>query len=138
MPEAWSLHPQFDADTAPVGDLALSRVVAMNVADYPWLILVPRIPGAVEIADLEAADAARLMEEIALASRALREVTGCDKLNVAAIGNVVPQLHVHIVARRKTDPLWPKPVFGQPTRAGEAAEFLGFIGDIRHRLKMAG
>jgi diadenosine tetraphosphate (Ap4A) HIT family hydrolase len=138
MAEAWSLHPQLEADASPVGDLALSRVVAMNVADYPWLILVPRIPGAVEIADLEAADAACLMAEIALASRALREVTGCDKLNVAAIGNVVPQLHVHIVARRKTDPLWPKPVFGQPTRAGKAEEFLGFIGDIRHRLKMAG
>ena len=138
MPEAWSLHPQLEADTVPVGDLALSRVVALNVADYPWLILVPRLAGAVEIADLVPGDAVRLMEEIALASRALRAVTGCGKLNVAAIGNVVPQLHVHIVARWKTDPLWPKPVWGQPTRAGSADRFLGFIGDIRQCLQITG
>ena len=153
MSEAWSLHPQLEHDTVPVGDLALSRVLAMNVADYPWLILVPRrlkddpeqrhpVIGKdhasaiiTEIADLAAADAARLMEEIALASRVLREVTACDNLNLAAIGNVVPQLHVHIVARRKTDPLWPKPVFGHaPMRAGETEEFGRFVEAVRRRL----
>src|SRR5277367_1304613 len=128
---AWSLHPQLEHDTVPVGDLALSRVLAIDDADYPWLVLVPRRAGAVEIADL-GADAARLMDEILLASNALKDVTRCDKLNVAAIGNVVPQLHVHIVARWKTDPLWPKPVWGaDPPRAGKFAAFVGFVNAIR-------
>lgn len=135
MPEAWSLHPQLAHDTVPVGDLALSRVLAMNVVDYPWLIVVPRRPGIVEIADLEGADAARLMEEIRLASRALKEITACDKLNVAAIGNVVPQLHIHIVARWKTDALWPKPVFGHaPMQPGDAEGFGKLIDAVRNKL----
>jgi diadenosine tetraphosphate (Ap4A) HIT family hydrolase len=138
MPEtAWSLHPQLENDTTPVGDLALCRVLAMNDADYPWLILVPRRASAVEIVDL-GADAARLMDEILLASRVLKAVTRCDKLNIAAIGNVVPQLHVHIVARRKDDPLWPKPVWGlaQP-RPGDAAAFARFIAVIRSGLGLS-
>ena len=135
MPEAWSLHPQLERDMSPVGDLALSRVGAINDADYPWLVLVPRRLRAVEIADLEAADAARLMGEIALVSRALRDVTACDKLNIAAIGNVVPQLHVHIVARWKTDPLWPKPVWGHATvRANPVETFGAFVAAVRAKL----
>ena len=133
----WSLHPQLAGDTAPVGDLALSRVLAINAADYPWLILVPRRAGVSEIIGL-GDDAGRLMEEITEASRALKDVTQCDKLNVAAIGNVVPQLHVHIVARWHTDPLWPKPVWGAaPPRPGDAAAFARFIAAIRHRLGLA-
>ncbi len=102
MTEAgWMLDPQLQGDTSPIGDFALCRVLAINNADYPWLILVPRRAGVREIFELGPADCARLMEEIALASRALKAVTGCDKLNIAAIGNVVAQLHVHIVARWK-------------------------------------
>lgn len=120
----------------PVGDLALSRLLAINAADYPWLILVPRRAGAVEIVDL-GDEAAALMAEIVLVSRALRDVTGCDKLNVAAIGNVVPQLHVHIVARSKGDPLWPKPIWGAaPPRAGDAAAFDKFVDVVRKTLGM--
>jgi diadenosine tetraphosphate (Ap4A) HIT family hydrolase len=131
---AWSLHPQLDNDAVPVGDLALCRVLAIDDADHPWLILVPRRAGAVEIADL-GADAARLMDEILLVSQVLKAVTRCDKLNIAAIGNVVPQLHVHIVARRKDDPLWPKPVWGQvQPRPGDAAAFARFIAAIRNGL----
>jgi diadenosine tetraphosphate (Ap4A) HIT family hydrolase len=134
----WSLHPQLEHDTAPVGDLALCRVLAIDDADYPWLVLVPRRAGAVEIADL-GADAARLMDEILLASNALKDVTRCDKLNVAAIGNVVPQLHVHIVARWKTDPLWPKPIWGHVSpRPGDAAAFERFMAAIREGLGVAG
>ena len=133
----WSLHPQLASDTAPVGDLALSRLLAINAADYPWLILVPRRAGVREIIDL-GDEAARLMDEIAQVSRALKDVTKCDKLNVAAIGNVVPQLHVHIVARWTTDPLWPKPVWGAaPPRPGDAAAFARFIGSIRLKLGLA-
>jgi diadenosine tetraphosphate (Ap4A) HIT family hydrolase len=127
----WSLHPQLSADTSFVGDLSLSRVLAIDDATYPWLVLVPRRAGAVEIADL-GADAPILMNEIVQMSRHLKTVTGCDKINVGAIGNVVPQLHVHIVARRLGDPLWPKPVWGlhQP-RKGEVADFARFIAAIR-------
>jgi diadenosine tetraphosphate (Ap4A) HIT family hydrolase len=135
MSEAnWSLHPQLANDTAPVGDLALSRVLAINDADYPWLILVPRRLGASEVTDL-GDDAARLMTEVASASRALKLLTQCDKLNIAAIGNIVPQLHVHIVARRKGDPLWPKPVWGfGPSRRGDIATFARFVAAIREGL----
>jgi diadenosine tetraphosphate (Ap4A) HIT family hydrolase len=133
----WSLHPQLDNDTAPVGDLALCRVVAINTADYPWLILVPRRAGVTEIADL-GGDAGPLMDEIALASRVLKRVTRCDKLNIAAIGNIVPQLHVHIVARRKDDPLWPKPIWGAaPPQAGDAEDFARFLAAIREGLGVA-
>jgi diadenosine tetraphosphate (Ap4A) HIT family hydrolase len=127
----WSLHPQLEADASHVGDLPLSRVLAIDDVSYPWLVLVPRRAGAVEIADL-GADATILMDEIVQISRLLKSVTGCDKINVGAIGNVVPQLHVHIVARRRDDPLWPKPVWGltQPHK-GDVAAFAGFVKAIR-------
>ena len=106
------LHPQLARDTAQVGDLPLARVLLMNDANYPWLILVPRRDGAVELIDLAEEEQRQLTREIAQVSHALKTITACDKLNVAAIGNVVPQLHVHIVARRRGDAAWPKPVWG--------------------------
>jgi diadenosine tetraphosphate (Ap4A) HIT family hydrolase len=138
MSEAkWSLHPQLEADTSRVGDLPLSRVLAIDDADYPWLILVPRRAGVTEIADL-GEDAALLMREIVQVSRLLKDVTGCDKINIGAIGNVVPQLHIHIVARRSNDPLWPKPIWGvAPPRRGDAAAFARFIAAVRGGLGMA-
>ena len=130
----WSLHPQLLRDTVAIGDLALSRVLAMNDADYPWLILVPRRAGVSEIIDL-GAEQVQLMAEIASTSRALKDATGCHKLNVAAIGNVVPQLHVHMVARRKDDPLWPKPVWGaSPGRACDQPAMERFVAAIRSKL----
>jgi len=135
MSEAgWSLHPQLAADTVPVCDLALSRLLAMNDANFPWLILVPRRAGASEIIDL-GAEQSLLMDEIALVSRTLKDETRCDKLNVAAIGNVVPQLHVHIVARRKDDAAWPKPVWGAvPRRDYEAAALERLVAAIQRRM----
>jgi diadenosine tetraphosphate (Ap4A) HIT family hydrolase len=119
----WSLHPQLEQDTETIGDLALSRLLVSNDANYPWLLLAPRRPGASEIIDLDAADQRTLMAEIAMVSKVLKAVTACDKLNIAAIGNMVPQLHVHIVARRRDDPAWPKPVWGAvPARAWDAGE----------------
>jgi diadenosine tetraphosphate (Ap4A) HIT family hydrolase len=127
----WSLHPQLAADTAPVGDLALSRVLAMNDANFPWLILVPRRAGACEIIDL-GDEQSLLMTELSVVSRALKEVTQCDKLNIAAIGNMVPQLHIHVVARRKDDALWPKPVWGaMPPRPYDAATIERFVSAVR-------
>jgi len=132
----WSLHPQLAADTALVCDLPLSRLLAMNDANFPWLILVPRRAGASELFDLSGADQAALANEIALVSRALKDETRCDKLNVAAIGNVVPQLHIHIVARTRHDALWPKPVWGAaPPRAYDAAALEGFVAAIRERVR---
>jgi len=127
----WSLHAQLEKDTTPVGDLPLSRVLAVNDANFPWVLLVPRRTGASEIIDLAEPDQARLTTEIARVASALKSITSCDKLNVAAIGNVVPQLHVHVVARRKDDAAWPRPVWGavpaKPYGAGELARFIAAL-----------
>lgn len=108
----WRLHPQLEADTHPVASLGLSELRLMDDARYPWLILVPRVPDAVELVDLVETQQAMLMREIAQASRALRSLFDPHKLNVAALGNVVSQLHVHVVARSRDDAAWPRPVWG--------------------------
>ena len=109
---AWSLHSQLKKDTIDIGDLPLCRVLVIKDAHYPWLLLVPRRDGAVEIIDLDEVEQAQLMTEISRVARALKEVTKCDKLNIAALGNLVPQLHVHVIARRTSDAAWPRPVWG--------------------------
>jgi diadenosine tetraphosphate (Ap4A) HIT family hydrolase len=109
---SWTLHPQLESDTVGVGDLALSRLLLANDANYPWLLLVPRRLGASEMIDLPEVDQAELLAEVGRVCRALRTVARCDKLNVAALGNVVPQLHVHVIARHRGDPAWPQPVWG--------------------------
>jgi diadenosine tetraphosphate (Ap4A) HIT family hydrolase len=112
----FTLDERLAGDSVPVTDLPLSTVRLMNERSWPWLILVPRRVGLVEIIDFEAAERSRLMEEIAHASEALRRLYRPDKLNVAALGNVVPQLHVHVIARFRSDPAWPRPVWGvKPT-----------------------
>jgi diadenosine tetraphosphate (Ap4A) HIT family hydrolase len=134
-PPSWSLHPRLEQDTEFVGDLPLSRLLVSNDANYPWLILVPRRSGIIEIIDLDEKDQSQLMIEIAHMSRALKDVTACHKLNVAAIGNMVPQLHVHIVARQRDDPAWPKPVWGTvPSRVYDPAERERFIAAMRREL----
>jgi diadenosine tetraphosphate (Ap4A) HIT family hydrolase len=133
--DRWSLHPQLLRDTVDMGDLALSRVLVIKDANYPWLLLVPRRPDIVEITDLDEVEQAQLMVEIARTARALKAVTACDKLNVAALGNAVPQLHVHIIARRKTDKAWPKPVWGQvPPLEHDGAELDRFMTAMRKKL----
>ncbi len=112
LESTWSLHPQLAQDTVPVGDLPLARVLLANDANYPWLILVPRLPGLVELIDLEENAQVQLLGEISAAARALKTATTCDKLNIAALGNQVAQLHVHVIARRRSDAAWPKPVWG--------------------------
>ncbi|WP_316198946.1 HIT family protein [Bradyrhizobium sp. SZCCHNS2002] len=136
MPDAtWSLHPQLAKDTINIGDLPLSRVLVIKDANYPWMLLVPRREGAVEIIDLDEVAQAQLMTEIARVSRALKEITKCDKLNVAALGNMVPQLHIHIIARRTSDAAWPRPVWGvAPALPHDAEEVQHFIGAIRRKI----
>src|SRR6201989_3717081 len=96
---AWSLHSQIQKDTSDSGDLPLSKVLVIKDANYPWLLLVPRRPDAVEIIDLDEVAQAQLMTEISRVARALKEVTRGDKLNIAALGNLVPQLHSHVMLR---------------------------------------
>ncbi len=108
----FALHPRLAADTFAVAELSLSRVLLMNDNRFPWLVLVPRLPEAREIIDLAPANRLLLAEEIDLAAAALRELYPLDKLNIGAIGNIVEQLHVHIVARQKIDPAWPGVVWG--------------------------
>ena len=136
MPEsAWSLHPQLKTDTIDIGDLPLCRVLVIKDANYPWLLLVPRREGAVEIIDLTEIEQAQLMTEISRVARALKEVTRCDKLNIAALGNVVPQLHVHVIARRTSDAAWPRPVWGAvPPLSHDAEEVQRFISELRRKI----
>jgi diadenosine tetraphosphate (Ap4A) HIT family hydrolase len=122
MPPAtpvFALDSRLDADTLQVGRLALSRVLLMNDARYPWLILVPERPDLADMIDLPESEQALLMREIAAASSALRTLFNPDKLNVGALGNRVRQLHVHVLARFVSDSAWPGPVWG----VGEAQPY---------------
>lgn len=135
----FSLHLQLAADTVPVGDLPLCRVLLSKDANYPWLILVPRRPGIVELIDLAPADRAALSSEIDAVSRALKTITECEKLNVAALGNVVPQLHVHVIGRRHSDAAWPKPVWGAaPAIPYDARLRDGFVTALQRGLGLTG
>ena len=109
---AFALDSRLAADTIALGDMPLCRLLLMDDARFPWLILVPRRPDLADLTDLEPADRTILMEEVAAASRALAERPGVDKINVGALGNIVRQLHVHIVARAIGDAAWPGPVWG--------------------------
>ena len=135
MESAFTLDPQLAADTVPVKDFALCSVLLNDDANYPWLILVPRRPGMVELIDLNDADRTTLWGEIAQASRALKGVTKCHKLNVAQLGNQVAQLHIHIIAREKTDAAWPGPVWGKaPRKAYDAAARERLVAELRNKL----
>lgn len=139
MESVWSLHSQLAQDTIPVGDLPLARVLLANDANYPWVILVPRLPGLVELIDLEENAQIQLLGEISAVARALKKLTACDKLNIAALGNQVAQLHVHVIARRRSDAAWPKPVWGvKPALAYAQAEQAILCRSLRDTLVPAG
>lgn len=120
----WQLHPQLAGDTHPLASLRLCDVRLMDDANYPWLILVPRVVDARELIDLEQAQRLRLVEEIDAVSRVLRDTFKPDKLNIAALGNVVAQLHVHAIARYNSDPAWPAPVWGRAAARPYTSEAL--------------
>lgn len=125
---SFELHPQLARDTWVLADLALSRLLLMNDAQYPWCILVPRIAGAREIYELSESDQAQLLRESVALGRAMMSAFDGAKLNVAALGNVVPQLHVHHIVRHHTDPAWPAPVWGKhPPRPYDEAQRRGFV-----------
>ena len=126
-----SIDPAFLTSSHALGSLALCQVRLQDDLRYPWIILIPRGENLREIEDLSPSDRARLMEEVVLvgeAVRALGEALGTppDKLNVAALGNVTPQLHIHVVGRRHDDPAWPGPVWGHGTAEPYAADVLAY------------
>jgi diadenosine tetraphosphate (Ap4A) HIT family hydrolase len=130
----FALDPRLAADTRPVASLPLCDVLLMNDARYPWLILVPRRAGLVEIADLHDDEQAVLWQEVDRGAAALRAVAPCDKLNLGALGNIVRQLHVHVVARVEGDAAWPGPVWGH----GQAAAYDGKqLGTLLASLRQA-
>ena len=110
--ENFILHERLKNDTIEVLDLKLCRVLLMNDSSFPWLILVPMRTGATEVHELSKEDRASLIEEMAAASRAISSAFSPHKINIGALGNIVPQLHVHVIGRKRTDRAWPGPVWG--------------------------
>lgn len=108
----FALHTQLATDGLTLADWPLCRILRMRDRNYPWLVLVPRRANMREIIDLDRADQHALLDEVGRACRAIQAVTRVDKLNVAALGNVVPQLHVHVIGRTTGDAAWPRPIWG--------------------------
>jgi diadenosine tetraphosphate (Ap4A) HIT family hydrolase len=122
MSAGFVLDPRLAADTVPLARLDLCEVRLMNDARFAWLVLVPQRAGMVETADLTPSERTLLWHEVERAGAALRQTVACDKLNLGALGNIVRQLHVHVVARREGDAAWPGPVWGSgPAEAYPAA-----------------
>ena len=118
-----ALHPQLEKDGISIGRLELCRVLLMNDANFPWCILVPDRDDITEIYQLTADDQILLIKESTLLARCMVQLFSPDKLNVAALGNLVPQLHIHHIARFRHDPAWPAPVWGHtPAKAYSIAE----------------
>lgn len=132
-PPAFSLHPQLAADSHPLAQFALCELRLMDDANYPWLVLVPRVAAARELIDLDGEQRSRLTDEIDRAARLLRDTLRPYKLNVAALGNLVPQLHVHVIGRFENDPAWPAPVWGRvaarPYPPEDLVERIALLGD---------
>lgn len=130
------LHPRLAGDCALLGDSLLSRVLIMNDRRFPWIVLVPRRADLSELHHLSPPDRATLLEEIEAASRALLEVPPVSKINVGALGNVVPQLHVHVVGRHPDDAAWPGPVWGHgPAEPYPPAEADALLERLRPQLE---
>ncbi len=135
----FELHPQLAADTILVGDFPLCRLLLMNDRQYPWTILVPRRAGLREIYELHESDQLRFWRESAQLSQTLMRAFGGDKLNVAALGNMVPQLHIHHIVRFKADPAWPAPVWGKhPAQPYESAALSERLQLLRSLLNLEG
>ncbi|MEQ9146482.1 MAG: HIT domain-containing protein [Parvibaculaceae bacterium] len=130
--DSFLLHDRLEADTFHVADWPVCRVLLMNDCRFPWLILVPRRKGLRDFDEVAADDKADFLGEIDRASRVLRAITSAEKLNVAALGNMVPQLHVHVVARFASDAAWPGPVWGVgEAQAYDPAEAESLIARLR-------
>ncbi|OED40459.1 histidine triad (HIT) protein [Endozoicomonas sp. (ex Bugula neritina AB1)] len=128
----FQLDSQLSQDTIVVGDFPLCRLLLMNDSTFPWFILVPRVVGIEEVYELDEEQQLQLSRESSLLSRKLQGVFVADKMNVAALGNIVRQLHVHHVVRYSGDPAWPAPVWGKlPAQAYQEAEYERVIEQLR-------
>lgn len=129
----FALDPRLQQDTLHVGDFPLCRLLLMNDASYPWFILVPRREEVSELFQLDEADQRSLWHETNLLAEVLKDTFKADKMNVASLGNMVSQLHMHVIARRRGDAAWPAPVWGhrpaQPYTEDQVKE-------VRDRLKL--
>jgi diadenosine tetraphosphate (Ap4A) HIT family hydrolase len=131
----FELDARLAGDTLVVGDLALCRVLLMWDRRYAWLVLVPRRAALVEVSDLADDERVSLWREVDAAGAALRAVAPCDKLNIGALGNIVRQLHVHVVARREGDAAWPGPVWGFGKAEGYAdGDAVRLVEALRQKL----
>lgn len=132
---SFALHPDLIRDTVEVTRLPLCRVGLMNDATYPWLVLSPMLPGLRDLHDVPPEHAPTVMAEIGRAARALQRLYTTDKINVAALGNVTPQLHIHVIARSAGDPAWPKPIWGiVPIKPYAADKLSDTVAKIRQAL----
>lgn len=111
----FDLHPQLAQDTVPVINLQICRVLLIKDSRYPWIILVPQRANLTELHDLDAESYATVMAEVRRASRLMTDLFSAHKINVGALGNMVPQLHIHVIARQQDDAAWPGPVWGVGT-----------------------
>ena len=129
----YRLDERLENDTLDVGITGICRLRLMNDARWPWLVLVPMMPDVSEMHDLPKQQRRQLAQEMMVAGAALKRATGCEKINTAALGNIVRQLHIHVVARRAGDANWPQPVWGFGARMpyGDAS---GLIAKIRDEL----
>ncbi len=128
----FTLDSRLQQDCLLVGDFPLCRLLLMNDASYPWFILVPRREEVSEIFQLDGADQRQLWQETSLLAETLKDTFAADKMNVATLGNVVSQLHMHVIVRRCDDAAWPAPVWGrQPARPYEDAQIRQIIDKLR-------
>lgn len=128
----FALDPRLQQDTLPIGDFPLCRLLLSNDSNYPWFILVPRINAISEVFQLEAADQQRLWQESTVLAQLLNQGFAADKMNIGALGNVVSQLHVHVIVRKRDDAAWPAPVWGKhPAQAYTAQQ----VATIRTQLR---
>ncbi|WP_278958563.1 HIT domain-containing protein [Aquipseudomonas alcaligenes] len=129
----FALDPRLQQDTLAIGDFPLCRLLLMNDANYPWFILVPRREAVSELFQLDQADQQQLWLETTRLAETFKDAFVADKMNVATLGNVVSQLHMHVIVRRRDDPAWPAPVWGRlPARPYEVAE----IAALQQRLRL--
>ncbi len=129
----FELDPRLQQDTLPVGDFPLCRLLLMNDAQYPWFVLVPRREEIVEVFQLDVEDQRTFWQETTELAEILKDTFGADKMNVAALGNEVSQLHMHVIVRRHGDPAWPAPIWGKHPAQPYTAEQ---VAAIREKLRL--
>ena len=130
----FQLDARLARDSHDVTNLPLCNVRLMDNQCFPWVLLVPRVAGASEWIDLAREEQHRLSDEIAVVSHILKALTTPDKLNIATLGNQVSQLHIHLIARYKTDAAWPNPVWGGAAKPYEAEALRRFAYDLKSAL----